>query len=64
VIPHNSNISMGLMFQTLRPDGKSITVEYASRRQRYETLAEIIQHKGTSECFFGPGATDDLCDFE
>ena len=64
VIPHNSNISMGLMFQTQRPDGQSITVEDANRRQRYETLAEIIQHKGASECFFGPGATDELCDFE
>jgi hypothetical protein len=64
VIPHNSNISMGLMFQTQLSDGASITVEDATRRQRYETLAEIIQHKGVSECFFGPGATDELCDFE
>ncbi|MEH6580506.1 MAG: DUF3604 domain-containing protein [Halioglobus sp.] len=64
VIPHNSNISMGLMFQVRRPDGRPITVEDARRRQRYETLAEMIQHKGASECFFGPGSTDELCDFE
>jgi hypothetical protein len=64
VIPHNSNISMGLMFQALRPDGEPLTAEDAGRRQRYETLAEIVQHKGASECYFGPGATDELCDFE
>lgn len=64
VIPHNSNISLGLMFQTLQPEGEMISSEDARRRQSYETLAEIIQHKGASECFFGPGGTDELCDFE
>lgn len=64
VIPHNSNISMGLIFQDKRADGSVLTPADAARRQRYETLAEIIQHKGASECYFGSGATDELCDFE
>lgn len=64
VIPHNSNISMGLMFEKVRPDGQPITTEDAQRRQQYETLVEIIQHKGASECYFGPNATDELCNFE
>jgi len=64
VIPHNSNISLGLMFQDVMPDGQAITAEDAQLRQRYETLVELIQHKGASECYFGPNTTDELCDFE
>ena len=64
VIPHNANISLGLMFQDVLPDGRQITVDDAKRRQRYETLVELIQHKGASECYFGPNTTDELCDFE
>ncbi len=46
---------MGLMFQKERPDGGALTAADAVRRQRNETLTEIIQHKGASECYFGPG---------
>lgn len=67
VIPHNSNISMGMMFQQLLPDGEPISKADAELRARYETLVEIIQHKGASECYYGPSpvmAQDELCDFE
>ncbi|MRI33820.1 hypothetical protein EOPP23_12570 [Endozoicomonas sp. OPT23] len=64
VIPHNSNISLGMMFQTTSKDGSNITAEDARRRQKYETLVEIIQHKGASECYGGLNTTDELCDFE
>lgn len=67
VIPHNSNISLGLMFSETRPDGKPMTAEDAAYKARYETLIEMIQHKGASECYYGPTpvmAQDELCDFE
>jgi hypothetical protein len=65
VIPHNSNLSDGIMFRTLRDDGSAITTGDASRRARLETLVEIMQHKGSSECYFGPDNMDDgLCAFE
>jgi hypothetical protein len=61
-IPHNSNVSNGLMFQTTRADGSDWTAAAARRRARLETLVEITQHKGSSEC--GLGARDELCNFE
>jgi hypothetical protein len=65
VIPHNSNLSDGIMFRTLRDDGSPITAVDASRRARLERLVEIMQHKGSSECYFGPdNMDDDLCAFE
>ena len=63
-IPHNSNLSGGLMFTLAGPDGKLETAEQARWRARMELLAEVTQHKGTSECFFGAGTRDELCAFE
>jgi hypothetical protein len=65
VIPHNSNLSAGYMFSGLADDGTAMTREYAELRNRYEPLAEIMQHKGASECFYEAGVTrDELCAFE
>jgi Protein of unknown function (DUF3604) len=65
VIPHNSNMSAGAMFTGLSDDGSPMTQEYARERARFEPLVEVMQHKGSSECFFAPGATEDeLCAFE
>ena len=63
-IPHNSNISGGLMFQTVRPDGNPITAEDALTRAAFEPLVEVMQHKGDSECRLGAETTDELCGFE
>ncbi len=63
VIPHNSNLSDGDMFPS--PGRTLMTAELAQRRQRFETLMEVYQHKGASECFFEAGVTEDeLCAFE
>jgi hypothetical protein len=62
VIPHNSNVSNGLMWTTTRGDGSPITADDARRRARLETLVEVTQHKGDSEC--RAGAEDELCNFE
>ena len=61
-IPHNSNVSDGLMFASTRSDGVPIDSGYARERARLEPLVEVTQHKGASEC--RAGAEDELCDFE
>lgn len=65
-IPHNSNLSAGLMFQTKDDAGNGYTAEFARLRQQNEPLAEIYQHKGQSECLntMGAGSRDELCGFE
>lgn len=64
VIPHNSNLSGGLMFQTVQEDGSPIDAEYAAARAAAEPLAEIMQHKGDSECAVAGATRDELCGFE
>ena len=61
-IPHNSNVSGGRMFTTSHADGTPITAEEARARARLETLVEVTQHKGDSEC--RPGAADEFCQYE
>lgn len=65
-IPHNSNLSAGLMFETQDRFNNDYTAEFAQTRQDNEPLIEIVQHKGQSECL-GPsrmGGAEELCDFE
>jgi Protein of unknown function (DUF3604) len=61
-IPHNSNVSNGRMFTATRSDGAPLTADDARERARLETLAEVTQHKGDSEC--RAGAEDELCSYE
>ncbi len=70
-IPHNSNLSGGLMFQTARVFEDDvpgpIDAEEAERRSRWEPLVEMMQHKGDSECDPLAGsiwADDEACGFE
>jgi len=65
-IPHNSNLSAGMMFQAQDRNGAAYTAALAQRRQDNEPLAEIYQHKGQSECLgtTGASAADEQCDFE
>jgi len=48
-IPHNSNLSNGLMFMLTDPNGGPVTAEYARRRAAHEPVVEITQIKGDSE---------------
>lgn len=65
VIPHNSNMSAGAMFTGMTDEGAPMTDEYARARASFEPLVEVMQHKGSSECFFQSGVTEDeLCAFE
>lgn len=48
-IPHNSNLSNGMMFEMVGPGGGPMTAEYAKRRAAREPVVEITQIKGDSE---------------
>ena len=68
-IPHNSNISAGLIFRTASLHDREsaeqpIDSKEAHRRARWEPLVEVMQHKGDSECMVGGASEDELCGFE
>ena len=63
-IPHNSNISKGLMFAERTLRGEPLDAAYAETRMRWEKLVEVTQIKGDSEVhpLFAPN--DEFADFE
>lgn len=63
-IPHNSNASKGLMFESVDNSGTPIDAEYAARRSWYEPLIEIMQIKGNSEVHQAFWPSDEFSDFE
>ena len=48
-IPHNSNVSNGMMFMMTEPNGGPMSAAYARRRAAHEPVVEITQIKGDSE---------------
>jgi hypothetical protein len=48
-IPHNSNVSNGLMFELTGPDGGPMSADYARKRAAHEPVVEVTQIKGDSE---------------
>lgn len=63
-IPHNGNLSNGLMFDDTRFNGEPLTAEYAERRQRLEPLYEVTQMKGDGETHPMLSPDDAFADFE
>lgn len=64
-IPHNGNLSNGLMFDDVRFGSETpIDRDYADRRRRWEPLYETTQMKGDGEAHPLLSPDDEFADFE
>lgn len=63
-IPHNPNISLGLMFSETRLNGEPVDQAYAEARMRWERSVEVTQIKGDSESHPALSPNDEFADFE
>lgn len=63
-IPHNGNLSNGLMFMPKTFKGEDFTREYAEKRIRWEPLYEMTQIKGDEEAHPFLSPDDEFADFE
>ena len=63
-IPHNGNLSNGLMFALSRLNGDPLTKEYATARARWEPIYEVTQIKGDGESHPLLSPNDEFADYE
>jgi hypothetical protein len=63
-IPHNANLSNGMMFAPTTLRGEPIDADYAKQRSRWEPLVEISQIKGDGEAHPLLSPQDEFADFE
>lgn len=63
-IPHNSNLSGGMMWMDQRMSGKPFDRAYAATRLRREPIVEVTQPKGTSETHPSLSPDDEFANFE
>lgn len=62
-IPHNGNLSNGLMFAPVRQNGQAMDETYARRRAHWEPLTEVTQIKGDGEAHPWLSPDDEFADF-
>jgi hypothetical protein len=62
-IPHNGNLSNGLMFAVEKMSGGPIDAAYARARMRWEPLVEVTQIKGDSEAHPKLSPNDEWADY-
>ncbi|MEZ5559773.1 MAG: DUF3604 domain-containing protein [Pseudomonadales bacterium] len=63
-IPHNGNLSNGVMFATETMSGKKFNKDYASARAKWEPLYEVTQMKGDGEAHPLLSPNDEFADYE
>ncbi|HEY5700664.1 MAG TPA: DUF3604 domain-containing protein, partial [Gammaproteobacteria bacterium] len=63
-IPHNGNLSRGMMFRPLTQSGKAFDRKYLKERAKWEPLYEVTQVKGTSEAHPFLSQTDEFANYE
>lgn len=63
-IPHNANMSDGLMYDLKTFSGEPLTKEYGEARMRNEPVNEVSQIKGTSMTHPALSKNDEFADFE
>ncbi len=63
-IPHNGNLSNGLMFALTTQEGRSFDADYARRRMQHEPLYEVTQIKGDGEAHPFLSPNDEFADYE
>jgi hypothetical protein len=64
-IPHNGNLSLGLMFDDVTlTTKKPLDRDYAQRRMRWEPIYEVTQMKGDGEAHPVLSPNDEFADFE
>ncbi|WP_379545359.1 DUF3604 domain-containing protein [Qipengyuania sp. DSG2-2] len=62
-IPHNGNLSNGLMWQETGPDGAPMSAEYAAKRAQWEPVVEVTQIKGDSETHSSLSPNDEFAGY-
>ena len=62
-IPHNGNLSNGLMFDDKTLGGEPLTADYAERRSFWEPLYEVTQIKGDGETHPALSPNDEFADY-
>lgn len=62
-IPHNGNISNGVMFAVETQSGEPIDADYSARRAKWEPLYEITQMKGDGEAHPLLSPDDEFADY-
>ena len=63
-VPHNGNLSNGIMFNDKRFDGSPMTAAYAEARMRWEPVIEVTQMKGDGETHPLLSPDDEFADYE
>jgi hypothetical protein len=63
-IPHNGNLSNGLMFDDKTYTGNPLSQGYAERRMKWEPIYEVTQMKGDGESHPMLSPEDEFADYE